>query len=72
MALILTAIKKAIEQRNQTRYGIAKGSGIAQSQLSRLMSGKTGLNVETVELLADYLGLEIIIQPKRRTTRKGR
>ncbi len=56
---------------DQTPYAIAKGAGVARSQLSRLMSGERGLNTDTIERLADYLGLQITIEPKSKTT-KGR
>ena len=66
---ILDQIRRAIATSGKTEYRIAKEAGIAQSQLSRLGSGERSLTVETVEKLADCLGLEIIIRPKRR--RKG-
>lgn len=71
MARILDAICEAIEASDKTRYRIAKDTGISQAHLSRLMSGERGLSIDTLERLADYLGLEITIQPKRRR-RKGR
>ena len=71
MARILDAICDAIEASDRTRYRIAKDTGISQTQLSRLMSGERGLSIDALERLADYLGLEIIIRPKRRR-RKGR
>ena len=70
MANLLDRIKAAIDASGQSRYQISKGAGVAQSQLSRLMSGERGLRIEALERLADYLGLEIIIRPKRR--KKGR
>ena len=70
MARVLDAICDAIEASDKTRYRIAKDTGISQTQLSRLMSGERGLSIDALELLADYLGLEIIMRPKRR--RKGR
>ena len=66
MAVILDAIRKAIEHDHRSRYRSAKDTGISQSQLSRLMIGERGLSVEAVERLANYLGLEITIRPKRR------
>ena len=71
MARILDAICDAIEASDRTRYRIAKDTGISQTQLSRLMSGERGLSIDALERLADYLGLGIIIRPKRRR-RKGR
>jgi transcriptional regulator with XRE-family HTH domain len=70
MDMLLKAIRTAIESSEVTRYRIAKDTGISQPQLSRLMGGKAGLSIEALERLADYLGLEIIIRPKRQ--RKGR
>ena len=66
---MLEQIRSAIETSGKTRYRIAKEAGIAQSQLSRLVSGERGLTMETAEKLAGSLGLEIIVRPKRR--RKG-
>ncbi len=62
-------LRRAIEASGKTRYRIAEEAGIAQSQLSRLMSGECGLSFETAERLANNLGLEIVIRPKR--SRKG-
>ena len=71
MGRLLDEIRDAIEASGKTRYRIAQESGIAQSVLSRLMSGERGLSIEALETLADYLGLEIIMRPKRHR-RKGR
>ena len=71
MARLLSTIKTAIKASGQSRYRISQETGIAQSQLSRLMRGRTGLTVTTLETLADYLGLEIVIHPKRRRAKKG-
>lgn len=71
MARLNDAIREAIRASNETPYAIAKGSGVARSQLSRLLSGESGLSVESIERLADYLGLRITIEPKGKT-RKGR
>ena len=66
MGQIIEQIRRAVEASGKSRYSIAKESGVAESQLSRLMSGERGLSVETVERLADCLGLEILIRPRRR------
>jgi transcriptional regulator with XRE-family HTH domain len=71
MAKLLDMMRKAIETSGQSRYRISKDTGVAESVLSRFMSGKTALTVETVERLADYLGLEIVLRPKRRTRTKN-
>ena len=70
MGRLLDELRDAIEASGKTRYRIAQESGIAESMLSRLMSGERGLSIDALETLADYLGLEIVMRPKRR--RKGR
>ena len=70
MSKLLDEIKRAIERSGQTRYAIAKGSGVSQAQLSRFVNGQQGLSIEVIEALADYLELEIILKPK--TKRKAR
>jgi transcriptional regulator with XRE-family HTH domain len=63
---LLDSIRKAIEASGKTRYAIHKATGIDQGQLSKLMKGQAGLSLDTLEKLADFLGLEIIIRPKRK------
>ena len=69
MGQLTKAITAAVRASDQSPYAIAKGAGVARSQLSRLLSGERGLNSETIERLADYLGLRIKIEPKGRTTK---
>ena len=70
MAKLLDEIRRAIKRSEHTRYAISKATGIDQAQLSRLMAGKIGLSIDTLEQLADFLGLEIVIRPKRGTKRR--
>ena len=71
MCELLKAIKAAIAASGETRYRIAKESGVTQGQLSRLVSGERGLTIESVDKLADALGYKIVLIPKRRN-KKGR
>ena len=71
MGQLTKAIAAAVKASDQTPYAIAKGAGVARSQLSRLLSGERGMTTDTIERLADYLGLRISIAPKGKTT-KGR
>ena len=70
MKTILDQIRSVIESSDVTRYRIAKDLGIDQGQMSRLMNGQSSLSLEALERLCDYLGLEIIIQPKQRRSKK--
>ena len=70
MSPTLEAIRQAIEASSRTRAQIARESGVTEGQLSRLMSGERGMRIETIEKLAQALGLEITLRPKRRTKDK--
>jgi transcriptional regulator with XRE-family HTH domain len=59
-------IRTAIERSGLTRYGIAKASGVAQSALSRFVSGKGSLTLSSLERLAPVLGLRIVTEKKVR------
>ena len=72
MGTLNETIAEAIRASEETPYAIAKGAGVARSQLSRLLSGERGLSADTIERLADYLGLRITIEPKSKSNRKGR
>ena len=65
MSKIFNEIRNAIKASDKTRYRLWKETGIKQSQLSRLMSGQSGVSVENLERLADALRLEIIIRPAK-------
>jgi transcriptional regulator with XRE-family HTH domain len=55
------------EFAGESRYGLAKRAGVSQAQLSRLVRGVRGsLQIQTVERLADAMGCEVILAPKRR------
>jgi transcriptional regulator with XRE-family HTH domain len=70
MASLLEQLRNIIQNSGQSRYAIAKATGIHESALSRFMSNERGLTIEAVETLVDYLGLEIVIRSKgkKRTT----
>jgi transcriptional regulator with XRE-family HTH domain len=59
-------LRQAIDGCGLTRYAIAKATGIAESTLSRFMSGERGLPMKTLDRLAECLGLEIVLRPKRK------
>jgi DNA-binding Xre family transcriptional regulator len=67
---ILDKIRKEIRESETSRYRISKEIGISEAQLSRLMAGKSGLSIDSLEKICDFLNIEIVIQTKRR--RKGK
>ncbi len=55
-----TVLKDAIQNAGVTRYQIAKDTGILETSLSRFIRGETSLRLDKADVLAEYLGLELI------------
>ena len=60
-------LREAIDGSGLSRYAICKACDIDKGTMSRFMSKQVGLSLETIDRLADFLGMELV---KRR--RKGR
>jgi len=58
-------LKAAIETCGKSRYQIAKDTGILETSLSRFMRGETSLRLDKADVLADYLGLELVKRKAR-------
>lgn len=52
-------IRQAVNSSGLSRYRICKELGIAESTMSRFMSGQGGLSLDNVDALADLLVLDI-------------
>ena len=63
-------IRQAIESCGETRYAIAKATGIDQATLCRFMAGKGGLSIPVLDTLGEYLRLRIVADKRRKA--KGR
>lgn len=61
---ITETIKVAMEESGISRYQIAKDTGILQTSLSRFIRGETSLRLDKADLLAEYLGLELVEKRK--------
>lgn len=59
-------LKDAIMKSGTSRYRIAQDTGIAESALSRFISGERGLSMEAIDQLLEYLGLEVVEKSKSR------
>jgi len=57
-------IRQAVENCGQSRYRIAKETGISEPTLSRFISKERGLPMTTLDRLADHLGLNIMAPKK--------
>ena len=53
-------LRDAIEQSGLTRYRIAKDTGIDEAALMRFVRGETSLRLARADVLAEYLGLELV------------
>ena len=64
-------LRREIERCGLTRYRISKMTGIDNAVLSRFMSGKVGMSMDSIGCIFDALDLEIEPRRKRRAP-KGR
>ena len=58
-------LRQAIEQSGLSRYSIWQQTGIDQGSLSKFMDGERGLGMESIDKLADLLGLHIAAESRR-------
>jgi transcriptional regulator with XRE-family HTH domain len=63
-------LRRAISESGQTRYKIAKATGINEAALSKFFHGERGLGLESIDRLAAHLRLRVLAEEKR--SRKGR
>ena len=66
-------LRREIVLSPKSRYQIAREAEVAQSQLSRFLSGETGLTSGTLDRLAAALGLELVSKTvtKRKLRRRA-
>lgn len=62
---IRSTIRQALKDRNLTQAELAQHTGIAQPNISRMLSNKGNL-MENWQTLLDYLELELTVQPKEK------
>lgn len=61
---IVEELRRAIRQAGEagiSRYQIAKATGLSQSTISRVMSSERGLSLDTAQLIAQAIGMRIIL-----------
>ncbi len=64
-------IRRAVDASGMSRYRICKELDLAESTMSRFMTGKGGLSMESIDAVADLLDLNITSLRRRRGS-KGR
>ena len=65
-------LREAILNADISRYVIWKKTGIAESALSRFVNGKSGLSLDSIDLIAECIGLRLVVdeKPKRKTSKR--
>lgn len=65
-------LRQAVERSGVSRYSIWQQTGIDQGSLSKFMDGERGLGMESIDKLADLLGLHICTKAAKQSRPKGR
>jgi transcriptional regulator with XRE-family HTH domain len=61
---ITDVLRKTMEESGLSLYQIAKDTGIVSQSLLRFKRGETSLRLDKADVLADYLGLELVRKRK--------
>jgi transcriptional regulator with XRE-family HTH domain len=62
-------IRRAVQDAKLTRYAIHKRTGIDQGSLSRFVKGKANLSLDSIDKLADVLGLTVTTRSEGKATK---
>ena len=65
-------LRQAVERSGVSRYSIWRQTGIDQGSLSKFMDGERGLGMESIDKLADLLGLHICTADAEQRRPKGK
>ncbi len=64
-------IRAAVETCGKTRYRIAKETGIDAAVLCRFVQGQVGLSMDTLDKLAECIGLHVATEQETRVKKGG-
>lgn len=59
-------MNKAIAQSPYTKAQVAILAGVAELTLDKVLSGEANLMIDSIDRIADYLGLEVVISFKKK------
>lgn len=59
-------IRQAIAESEHTRYRICQATGLNEAALSKFFHGERGMSLESIDKLAEFLELEIVVRKKGR------
>lgn len=60
--MIREVVREAMKLRKVTGKDLAEYVGIANSSISQFLTGKMNLGQEKIELILEYLGIELVIK----------
>lgn len=63
-------MREAIDESGESRYAIAKATGIDESALAKFYNRHRGITTDTLDRLGEYLGLRIVAERNR--AKKGK
>ena len=59
-------LRDAVRNAGVSRYRIAQDTGITEGQLCRFVHGQSRLTLDTIDVLAEYLKLDIVPRQRKR------
>ncbi len=59
-------LRKLLAECGLSHYRIRKDTGLDRATISRFASGKAFLSMEAMDVLADYLGWQVTVYPRKR------
>jgi ribosome-binding protein aMBF1 (putative translation factor) len=62
-------VRRAVEKSGMSRYAICKAIGMHESVMSRFMTGKGGLQMDSLDALGELLGLKLMATKPQRKDR---
>jgi len=62
---IMEQLAQAITNSGASRYRIHKDTGINQAVLHRIVTGSAGCNMDTFNILCEYLNLELVSKDRK-------
>jgi transcriptional regulator with XRE-family HTH domain len=65
-------LRQAVERSGLSRYAIGAATGLDEGSLSKFMAGERGLRMESIDKLAELLGLHIVTDADRERTKRKR
>jgi transcriptional regulator with XRE-family HTH domain len=64
-------LQEVLEREEVTAYRLCKDLGIDKGQLSRFINGKQNISLDKMELIAEYLGYDLLLVKSQDQSRKG-